>query len=153
MHTVVNQGLWIVSGLLLFVIALVRFNRPPTNRTGTTFLLFYTGMLFYYALLIGLWLLVIVLLSAGSYGIDGISSVVAQSLKANEWLSPSLPVIGLLVIAVASQFKLVGNSVNDGLSCSCPLCAHYPSVSQVVILRGCVGVGCGWRSLEESSMR
>ncbi len=108
MHTVVNQGLWIASGLLLFVVALVRFNRPPTNRTGTTFLLFYTGMLFYYALLIGLWLLVIVLLSAGSLGIDGISSAVAQSLKANEWLSPSLPVIGLLFIAVASQFRLVG---------------------------------------------
>jgi hypothetical protein len=108
MHTVVNQGLWIASGLLLFVVALVRFNRPPTNRTGTTFLLFYTGMLFYYALLIGLWLLVIVLLSAGSYGIDGISAAVSQSLKANEWLSPSLPAIGLLVIAVASQFRLVG---------------------------------------------
>jgi hypothetical protein len=108
MHTVVNQGMWIASGLLLFVVALVRFNRPPTNRTGTTFLLFYTGMLFYYALLIGLWLLVIVLLSAGSYGIDGVSAAVSQSLKANEWLSPSLPVIGLLVIAVASQFKLVG---------------------------------------------
>jgi hypothetical protein len=108
MHSVVNQGLWIASGLLLFVVALVRFNRPPTNRTGTTFLLFYTGMLFYYALLIGLWLLVIVLLSAGSYGIDGLSSAVSQSLKANEWLSPSLPVIGLVVIAVTSQFKLVG---------------------------------------------
>ena len=108
MHSVVNQGLWIASGLLLSVVALVRFTRPPTNRTGTTFLLFYTGMLFYYALLIGLWLLVIVLLSAGSYGIDGVSSVVSQSLKANEWLSPSLPVIGLVVIAVASQFKLVG---------------------------------------------
>jgi hypothetical protein len=108
MHTVVNQGLWVASGLLLFVVALVRFNRPPTNRTGTTFLLFYTGMLFYYALLIGLWLLVIVLLSAGSFGVDGISAAVSQSLKANEWLSPSLPVIGLLVIAIASQFKLVG---------------------------------------------
>jgi hypothetical protein len=106
MHTVVNHGLWIASGLLLFVVALIRFSRPPTNRTGTTFLLFYTGVLFYYALLIGLWLLVIILISAGGYGIDGIP--VAQSLKANEWLSPSLPVIGFLVITVASQFKLVG---------------------------------------------
>ena len=53
MHTVFNQGLWVASALLLFVVALVRFSRPPTNRTGTTFILFYTGVLFYYALLIG----------------------------------------------------------------------------------------------------
>jgi hypothetical protein len=105
MHTVFNQGLWVASALLLFVVALVRFSRPPTNRTGTTFILFYTGVLFYYALLIGLWLLVIVLLSAGSYGVDGIGPAVSVSLKANEWLNPSLPVVGLLVIAVASRFK------------------------------------------------
>jgi hypothetical protein len=129
MHTVVNQGLWIASGLLLFVVALVRFNRPPTNRTGTTFLLFYTGMFFYYALLIGLWLLVIVLLSGGSYGIDGISSVVARSLKANEWLSPSLPVIGLLVIAVASQFKLVGR-MDTGARQLCIQLAAIPAEAE-----------------------
>jgi hypothetical protein len=129
MHSVVNQGLWIASGLLLFVVALVRFNRPPTNRTGTTFLLFYTGMLFYYALLIGLWLLVIVLLSAGSYGIDGISSAVSQSLKANEWLSPSLPVIGLVVIAVASQFKLVGR-MDTGARQLCIQLAAIPAEAE-----------------------
>jgi hypothetical protein len=129
MHTVVNQGLWIASGLLLFVVALVRFNRPPTNRTGTTFLLFYTGMLFYYALLIGLWLFVIVLLSAGTYGIDGVSSVVAQSLKANEWLSPSLPVIGLLFIAVASQFRLVGR-IDTGARQLCIQLAAIPAEAE-----------------------
>jgi hypothetical protein len=129
MHTVVNQGLWIASGLLLFVVALVRFNRPPTNRTGTTFLLFYTGLLFYYALLIGLWLLVIVLLSAGSYGIDGISTAVSQSLKANEWLSPSLPVIGLLVIAVASQFKPVGK-MDSGARQLCIQLAAIPAEAE-----------------------
>jgi hypothetical protein len=54
-----------------------RFNRPPTNRTGTIVLIVHTGMLFYYARLIGLWLFVIVLLSAESDGIDDISSIVA----------------------------------------------------------------------------
>ena len=129
MHTVVNHGLWIVSGLLLFAVALIRFSRPPTNRTGTTFLLFYTGVLFYYALLIGLWLLVIILISAGGYGIDGISAVVAQSLKANEWLSPSLPVIGFLVITVASQFKLVGN-MDAGARQFCIQLAAIPAEAQ-----------------------
>jgi hypothetical protein len=86
-------------------------------------------MLFYYALLIGLWLLVIVLLSAGSYGIDGISSAVSQSLKANEWLSPSLPVIGLVVIAVASQFKLVGR-MDTGARQLCIQLAAIPAEAE-----------------------
>jgi hypothetical protein len=86
-------------------------------------------MLFYYALLIGLWLLVIVLLSAGSYGVDGISSAVSQSLKANEWLSPSLPVIGLLVIAVASQFKLVGR-MDTGARQLCIQLAAIPAEAE-----------------------
>ncbi|MGY3698660.1 hypothetical protein ACVIGA_008802 [Bradyrhizobium sp. USDA 3240] len=127
MHTVVNHGLWIASGLLLFVVALIRFSRPPTNRTGTTFLLFYTGVLFYYALLIGLWLLVIILVSAGGYGFDGIP--IAQSLKANEWLSPSLPVIGFLVITVASQFKLVGR-IDTGARQFCIQLAAIPAEAE-----------------------
>ncbi len=129
MNTVVNHGLWIASGLLLFVVALIRFNRPPTNRTGTTFLLFYTGVLFYYALLIGLWLLVIILISAGGYGIDGISAAVAQSLKANEWLNPALPVIGFLVITVASQFKLVGK-MDTGARQFCIQLAAIPAEAE-----------------------
>jgi hypothetical protein len=37
---------WIVSALLLLVVAWVRFNTPPTNRSGTTFALFYFGVVF-----------------------------------------------------------------------------------------------------------
>lgn len=129
MHTVVNHGLWIASGLLLFVVALIQFNRPPTNRTGTTFLLFYTGVLFYYALLIGLWLLVIILLGAGGYGIDGIGAAVGKSLKANEWLSPSLPVVGFLVITVASQFKLV-RKMDTGARQFCIQLAAIPAEAE-----------------------
>src|SRR6478752_5535364 len=97
--TPVNQAIWVVSGLLLFVIAFVKFNRPPTNRTGTTFFLFYTGIFFYYALLVGLWLFVIVLLSSGGYGFNELK---IGELKISETLIPSLPIIGLLFIAVAS---------------------------------------------------
>jgi hypothetical protein len=102
--TPVNQAIWVVSGLLLFVVAFVKFNRPPTNRTGTTFFLFYTGMFFYYALLVGLWLFVIVLLSSGGYGLAEIKNA---QLRVSETLTPALPIIGLLFIAVASQFKRV----------------------------------------------
>jgi hypothetical protein len=107
MGAFVNQGLWIASGLLLFVIAIVRFNRPPTNRSGTTFLLFYTGALFYYALLIAIWLLVILLITGGGYGFDQLGVWINKSLNLNTQLAPSMPVVGLLFIVVSSQFKLV----------------------------------------------
>ena len=102
--TPVNQAIWVASGLLLFVVAFVRFNKPPTNRAGTTFFLFYTGVFFYYALLVGLWLFVIVLLSSGGYGLGEIKLI---QPKVSETLIPSLPIIGLLFIAVTSQIKQV----------------------------------------------
>jgi hypothetical protein len=106
-NTIVSQGLWIISGLSLFVVAWVRFNKPPTNRAGTTFLLFYSGMVFYYALLVGLWLLVILVLTGSGYGLSWIGGAVASSLKDHQQLSPSVPVIAALIITVASQFKYV----------------------------------------------
>jgi hypothetical protein len=109
MNTFVNQGLWLISGLSLFVVAWVRFNKPPTNRAGTTFLLFYSGMVFYYALLLGLWLLVILLLTGSGYGLSKIGGAVASSLKDHQELSPSVPVVAALIITVASQFKYVRN--------------------------------------------
>src|SRR5581483_9113303 len=129
MHTMFNQGLWAASALLLFVVAFVRFSRPPTNRTGTTFLLFYTGVVFYYALLIGLWLLVIVILSGGTYGVDGIGPAFSMALKTNEWLNPSLPVVALLFIAVASQFKLVGR-MDTGARQLCIQLAAIPAEAE-----------------------
>jgi hypothetical protein len=99
-----NQAIWIVSGLLLFVVAFVRFNRPPTNRTGTTFFLFYTGMFFYYALSVGLWLFVIVLLGTGGYGLGKLGLIES---KIGDTLTPTLPIIGLLFIAIASQIPRV----------------------------------------------
>jgi hypothetical protein len=37
----VQYSEWIIPALLLFVVAWVRFNPPPTNRSGTTFALFF----------------------------------------------------------------------------------------------------------------
>ena len=107
MNTIVAQGLWVISGLSLFVVAWVRFNKPPTNRGGTTFLLFYSGMVFYYALLMGLWLLIILLLTGSGNGLTKIGDAVNASLKDHEQLSPAVPVVAALIITVASQFKYV----------------------------------------------
>jgi len=54
----VQPSEWIVSALMLIVVAWERFNTPPTNRSGTTFALFSFGLIFYYALIVALWLLV-----------------------------------------------------------------------------------------------
>jgi hypothetical protein len=109
MNTFVTQGLWILSALILFVVASVRFSQPPTNRTGTTFFLFYSGVGFYYALLIGLWLLVILMLTGSGVGLNQIGFVITSSIKENDQLSASIPVVAVLVIVVASQFKHVHN--------------------------------------------
>ena len=78
MRDLINQGIWAVPGLLLLIVAWVGFNRPPTNRSGTTFLLFHLGVAFYYALLIAIWLFVIVLLQSGSSGIEYVSRLVGD---------------------------------------------------------------------------
>ncbi len=109
MNTIVNQGLWIISGLLLLVVAWVRFNKPPTNRAGTTFLLFYSGVVFYYALLIGLWLLVILILKGGGHGLNWVGEAVHSSLEDDPQLSASVPIVAALIITVTSQFKYVRN--------------------------------------------
>ena len=70
---------WIVPALLLFVVAWVRFNSPPTNRSGTTFALFFFGVIFYYALIIPLWLLVAIALSQGSLGLKSFRDGPAQN--------------------------------------------------------------------------
>ena len=68
----IEQGIqyseWIVPASLLFVVAWVRFNSPPTNRSGTTFALFFFGVIFYFALILALWLVVAIVISQGSIG-------------------------------------------------------------------------------------
>ena len=58
MSTVLSSSEWVVPALLLFVVAWNKFDGPPTNRSGTTFALFFFGVIFYYALILALWLLV-----------------------------------------------------------------------------------------------
>jgi hypothetical protein len=91
----------------LLLVAWVRFSQPPTNRAGTTFLLFYSGVFFYYALLIALWLLVILLLAGGGHGLNLIGVAVHDSLKDYPQLRVALPVVGALIITVAPRFKFV----------------------------------------------
>jgi hypothetical protein len=40
---IVMKSEWIIAVLALYVVAWTRFNSPPTNRSGTTFALFFFG--------------------------------------------------------------------------------------------------------------
>jgi hypothetical protein len=100
---------WMLSGFILLVVAWVEFNKPPTNRTNTTFVLFYSGIGFYYALLAALWLLVILILQGTGAGLNWIGLAISSSLKTNADLHAVVPLIAVLIIAVASRFKSLRN--------------------------------------------
>jgi hypothetical protein len=106
---VVQQSTWIVPIILLFVAACNKFNSPPTNRSGTTFVLFAIGVVFYYALIIALWLLVTIGLSQGSFGLAWALGTLQLGLgpEGREQLAQYAPIFSALIIVVASQFRWV----------------------------------------------
>ena len=107
-EAIVTKSQWIIAILALFVVAWARFNSPPTNRSGTTFALFFWGVIFYYALMIPLWLVVMIGLVQGSIGFDFIvGQVTAVDPKAQAQLAQYAPIVAVLIIVVASQFRQV----------------------------------------------
>ncbi len=93
------QIFWLVPAAILLAVAWTRFNQPPTNRSGTTFFLFWCGLIFYFALLVLLWILVAAVLSG---------SPVFDFSNMPEWLKKSAaPIVALLIVAVASLFARV----------------------------------------------
>ena len=76
---IVTRSEWIIAVLALYVVAWTRFNSPPTNRSGTTFALFFFGVVFYYALIVALWVLVMIGLVQGSIGFDWVGNALTRS--------------------------------------------------------------------------
>ncbi|MEY9414094.1 hypothetical protein ABIF69_000536 [Bradyrhizobium japonicum] len=98
-EAIVTKSQWIIAILALFVVAWARFNSPPTNRSGTTFALFFWGVIFYYALMIPLWLVVMIGLVQGSIGFDFIvGQVKAVDPKAQAQLAQYAPIVAVLII-------------------------------------------------------
>lgn len=107
-HEIVTKSEWIIAVLALFVVAWTRFNSPPTNRSGTTFALFFCGVVFYCALIIALWLVVMIGLIQGSIGYDWIGNRLTQvNPEAHAQLAQYAPIVATLIIVVASQFRQV----------------------------------------------
>jgi hypothetical protein len=106
MQEIVTKSEWTIAVVALYVVAWNRFNSPPTNRSGTTFALFFWGMIFYYALIIPLWLVVMIGVAQGSIGFDWISYKLTQvNPDAQAELAQYAPIVAVLIIVVASQFR------------------------------------------------
>jgi hypothetical protein len=90
--------------LFLYVVALVQFNSPPTNRSGTTFALFFVGVIFYYALIIALWLLVTIAITQGMVGLAFLRQ---KQGGAQSDIDQYRAIFSALVIVAASQFPWV----------------------------------------------
>jgi hypothetical protein len=113
---------WIALASLLFVVAWVRFNSPPTNRSGTTFAMFFFGVIFYYALIIALWLLLTIAISQGSIGLSYLPGVQFKLGGIEQYKAAFFAV---LLIVVASQFPAV-NRIDEAARSFCVSLAAIP---------------------------
>jgi len=108
MQQLIQSSEWIIPAVLLIVVAWSRFNSPPTNRSGTTFVLFSFGLIFYYALIVALWLLVIIAVSQGSIGFDKLGFALGKAnLQAQGEFAQYAPLVAALLVVVATHLSWV----------------------------------------------
>jgi hypothetical protein len=117
--------LWIAA-MMLVVYVRVRFNSPPTNRSGTTFALFFSGLMFYCALIMALWIMVIIAVRQGSIGLDKATVLLSGAdPKLQEEFRPFAPILAALVIVVAAHFPWV-RKIDDAARAFCIKLAAIP---------------------------
>lgn len=123
-----QRGVWLVPAVLLFVAAWVKFNRPPTNRSGTTFFLFHCGVAYYYALTILIWLLTIMMVKGGSktLGPLGFSA-------STEDMAMTAPLVAALFIVVVSQIPRIRQLDNAARSFCMRLAAIPRQADQLAL--------------------
>jgi len=108
MQEVVQYSEWIIPVPLLIAIAWVRFNSPPTNRSGTTFALFSIGLTIYCLLIAVLWLLVIIAVSQGSIGFDKLSLALGSTNpQAQGEFAQYTPLVAALMMVAATHVSWV----------------------------------------------
>jgi hypothetical protein len=104
----VQYGEWLIPGPVLIAIAWVRFNSPPTNRSGTTFLMFSLGLTLYCLLVVVLWFLVIIAVSQGTLGFDKFHLTLGRANpQAQGEFAQYAPLVAALVM-VAATHRLLG---------------------------------------------
>jgi hypothetical protein len=104
----VQYGEWLIPGPVLIAIAWVRFNSPPTNRSGTTFLMFSLGLTLYCLLVVVLWFLVIIAVSQGTLGFDKFHLTLGRANpQAQGEFAQYAPLVAALVMVAATHFSWV----------------------------------------------
>jgi hypothetical protein len=111
------------SSILLLLAAGQRFNTPPTNRSGTTFALYYVGMFLYYSMIIAVWLCTIAFLASG-----GVSLI---KLPLNDATKSILPLVAafLVVVFSYSNYKSIRN-LDEGARRFCLRLASIPLLAE-----------------------
>ena len=123
---VFESGQWTVAMVMLIVYARVRFNSPPTNRSGTTFALFVFGLIFYCALIVALWIVVIVAVRQGSIGFYKAAIRFGDAdPEALAEFRPYAALVAALVIVVAAHFPWV-RRIDDAARAFCVKLAAIP---------------------------
>jgi hypothetical protein len=104
------------------VVAWTRFNSPPGNRSGTTYALFFFGVIFYYALILALWLLLTIVISQGTIGLSYFQFKLGAQSGIDQYKAA---IFAALFIVVASQFPLV-NRIDEAARSFCMSLAAIP---------------------------
>jgi hypothetical protein len=100
----VQYSEWLVSAPVLFAIARVRFNSPPTNGSGTTFVLFFVGLTIYCLFIVALWVLIIVALRQGGIEFGKFNLVLGG---AQGGLAQLAPLMAAFVLVAATHLSWV----------------------------------------------
>ena len=115
MSQLVQYSEWLIPVPVLIAIAWVRFNSPPTNRSGTTFVMFSVGLMLYCLLIGVLWLLVIIGLTQGSLGFNKLHGEFAQHA----------PLVAALVMVAATHVSWI-RRMDDAARAFCITFAAIP---------------------------
>jgi hypothetical protein len=129
---IIQYSEWIVSALLLFVVAWVKFNSPPTNRSGTTFALFFFGVIFYYSMILTLWIIMTIVISQGSIGLSYFGKIELNPAGQTQ-IEQYKPIFAALIIVVASQFPAV-HRIDEAARAFCVSLAAIPREADRIAL-------------------
>jgi hypothetical protein len=129
---IIQYSEWIISASLPFIVAWVKFNSPPTNRSGTTFALFFFGVIFYYSMILTLWIIMTIVVSGGSIGLSYFGKF-ELNLNGQAEIEQYKPFFAALIIVVASQFPAV-NRIDEAARSFCVRLAAIPREADRIAL-------------------
>jgi hypothetical protein len=127
MQYLVHSSEWIISAPVLFAVAWVRFNQPPTNRSGTTLVLFSIGLTLYCLLVAVLWLMLITAVGQGvGIGFEKLSLALGRANpRAQVEFAEHAPLVAALLIVAATQVPWV-QEIDDKARTFCIELAAIP---------------------------